>query len=62
MVDNNLAVGIIIGFGFGSVLTAGVFYALYLQISTELFQYMSDIKKTMGWLGVKIGTLANKED
>jgi hypothetical protein len=59
--EPDMAIGIIIGFGFGVALAAGIFYALYLQVSTEIFGHITELKKTLGWLGVKIHDLANDE-
>lgn len=60
--DAEMSIGIIIGFAAGAFLVAGIFYALYIQISTELFGHITELKKTLGWLGVKIHDLANDDD
>jgi len=59
---SQFAIGLVVGFGFGAFLVAGVFYALYLQVSTELFDHISQLKKTVGFLSVKISGLANQEN
>lgn len=60
--EYQFCVGLTIGFAFGAFLVAGVFYTLYLQISSELFENISQIKKTMGWLGVRMSVVANEKD
>jgi len=59
---NSLGIGILIGFIFGGCLVGGIFYALYLQISTELFEEINKISKTVAWLGAKVHGLANEDD
>ena len=59
---DQMAIGIIIGFAFGAGLTAGVFYVLYLQVATELFEHVSDIKKTLGWLTTRMHEKVNEDD
>lgn len=60
--EYQFCVGLVVGFGFGAFLVAGIFYTLYLQISNEIFENISQIKKTMGWLGVRMRVIANEED
>lgn len=61
MIENNLAFGIVLGFGFGSILTAGVFYAFYVQVSQEVFQEISEFKKTLGWVGIRVGSVVDHD-
>jgi len=58
---SQFAIGLVVGFGFGAFLVAGVFYAIYLQVSSELFEHISQIKKTLGFLGVKLSGMVNDE-
>ena len=58
----DVGITLIIGFGLGVLVTTGLFYSLYIKISDDLFKNLSDLKKTMGWLGVKIRELANEAD
>lgn len=59
---SEFAIGMFVGFAMGAILVAGVFYALYLQVSTELFEHMSQIKKTLGWLNIRIKSELGKHD
>ena len=58
----DVGITLIIGFGLGVLVTTGLFYSLYIKISDDLFKNLSDLKKTMGWLGVKIRELANDDN
>lgn len=60
--DDKMAIGLVIGFGFGMALTGGVFYILYLQVASELFDNISELKKIFGWLTVKLHGLAEEKD
>ena len=56
---DEMLIGVILGFCVGSFVVAGVFYAFYIQVSSEIFDSIAEIKKTVGWLGTRIRNIAH---